>query len=254
MTRSAADAGAILQAIAGLDPRDPTTLAASVPEYLAGLDKGVRGLRIGVDTSYNEKDVDPPIVAAVRDTRKVLEDLGGRVKEVTLPDPSAVIRGWATVCGTEASLAHERTYPARASEYGPPVGGSIAGLIDFGRTVTGADYAKAHQARLAFAGALSALLAEVDLLLIPTQPRADFSIVQEADLFNSPDELAAFLRFATPFDMSGNPTITMPGGFTEKGLPVSFQLVGRHLDEALLIRAGNAYQHATDWHRRHPEV
>jgi amidase len=111
---------------------------------------------------------------------------------------------------------------------------------------------KAHYARLAFSGALSTLFTDIDLLLIPTQPLADFTIAREAELFASPDELAAFLRFATPFDMSGSPTITLPGGFTARGLPVAFQLVGRHLEEALLVRAGHAYQQATDWHRRHP--
>jgi amidase len=254
MTRSATEAGAILEAIARLDPNDPSTLTASVPEYLAALDKRIDGLHVGVDASYNEKDVGPQIVAAVREARKVLEDLRGRVKEVTLPDPSALIRGWATVRGKEASIVHEWTYPARTSEYGPPVSGYIPRLIDSDGTVTVTDYAKAHHSRLTFTGASSAFLAEVDLLLIPTQPRADFSFVQEAALSDSPDELTAFLRFTTPFDMSGNPTITMPRGFTAKGLPVSFQLVGRHLDEALLIRDGNAYQQATDWRRRHPEV
>jgi amidase len=66
--------------------------------------------------------------------------------------------------------------------------------------------------------------------------------------------LRNFLHFATPFDMSGNPTITLPGGSTTEGLPLSFQLVGRHLDEALLVRAGHAYQQATDWHCKHPPV
>jgi len=63
-----------------------------------------------------------------------------------------------------------------------------------------------------------------------------------------------FGRFTTPFDMSGSPTITLPAGFTAIGLPLSFQLVGRHLDEALLVRAGHAYQQATDWHRKHPPL
>ena len=111
-----------------------------------------------------------------------------------------------------------------------------------------------HYARLAFSGALASLFSEVDLMLIPTQPLADFTIAAEAALFASPDELGAFLRFATPFDMAGSPTLTLPGGFTAKGLPLSFQLVGRHLDEALLVRAGYAYQQVTDWHHRHPSL
>jgi amidase len=113
---------------------------------------------------------------------------------------------------------------------------------------------KAHRERLAFTGALTALFDEIDLLLIPTQPRADFTIAQEQDLFATKEGLSGFLRFTRPFNASGSPTITLPGGFTAKGLPLSFQLVGRHLGEALLVRVGHAYQQATSWHRRHPSL
>jgi len=254
MTRSAADAGAMLGAIAGLDPDDPTTLAAPVPDYLAGLDAGVRELRIGIDTSYNETGSDPQVVATVHAARTVLAGLGARIRDVTVPDPDGVIAAWAPYCAAQTAIAHASTYPARASAYGPAGPGSIAGLIELGRTTSGIDVMKAHHARLAFAGALAALFRDIDLLLIPTQPLADFTLAQEAALFAEPEGLAAFLRFATPFDMSGSPTITLPGGFTRNGLPLSFQLVGRHLDEALLVRAGHAYQQVTDWHRRHPSL
>jgi amidase len=254
MTRSAADAGAMLAGIAGLDPNDPTTLAAPVPDYLAGLKMGIRGLRIGIDPSFNEAGVDTQIVSALRETRRVLEKLGATIREVKVPDHSAVTAGWGSYAGVEAEITHAATYPSRASEYGPSVSGTIAGLIEHGRTVTAVDLMKTHYARLAFSGALATLFADIDLLLVPTQPLADFTIAKEAELFTHPDELSAFLRFAVPFDMSGSPTIILPGGFTAKGLPLSFQLVGRHLDEALLVRAGHAYQQATDWHRKHPEI
>jgi amidase len=254
MTRSAADAGAMLGVIAGPDPDDPTTLAAPVPDYLADLDKGVRGLRIGIDPSYNEVGVDADIVAALRETRRVLEDLGATIREVKVPDHDAVTTAWGSYAGVEAGIVHAATYPARASEYGPPASGTIAGLIEHGRTVTAVDLMKIHYARLAFSGALATLFLEIDLLLIPTQPLADFTVAREAELFMLPDELSAFLRFAVSFDMAGNPTITLPGGFTAKGLPLSFQFVGRHLDEALLVRAGHAYQQATGWHRKHPPL
>ncbi|WP_144107604.1 amidase [Paraburkholderia sp. BCC1886] len=252
MTRSAADAGAMLGVIAGLDPHDPTTLSAPVPDYLADLGKGIRGLRIGIDASYNETGADPEIVSMTRDAGTALRELGATIKAVTVPKYGPVVDAWAAYAGVETAIAHEATYPDRAAEYGPSVSGSIAGLIDYGRTVSATDLLKSHHARLAFSGALAALFADIDLLLIPTQPFADFTIAHEAELFASPEGLAAFLRFATPFNMSGSPTITLPGGFTAHGLPVAFQLVGRHLDEALLIRAGHAYQQMTDWHRRHP--
>jgi amidase len=249
MTRSAADAGVMLGAIAGLDPNDPTTLAADIPDYLAGLDGGVRGLRIGVDAAYSEAESDPDVIGAVREARKVLEELGAVITEVKVPHPEAVMAAWGSYCAVETAIAHEATYPARAAGYG-----RLAHLIEAGRAVGAIDLMKAHHERLAFSGALAALFSEIDLLLMPTQPRADFTIIQETELFATPEGLAGFLRFATPFDMSGSPTITLPGGFTAKGLPLSFQLVGRHLDEGLLVQAGHAYQQATDWHRKHPSL
>ncbi|MEH2544838.1 amidase [Bradyrhizobium sp. AZCC 2262] len=254
LTRSAADAGAMLGVIAGRDANDPTTLIAPVPDYLANLGKGVRGLRIGIDPAYNEMGVDADIVQALRETRRVLQGIGATIQEVKMPDYEAVTAGWGVLAGVEAAIGHHTTYPSRASEYGPPVSGSISGLIDYGRTVSAVDLMKVNHDRLIFTGELTALLSDVDLLLIPTQPLADFTIKQEAELFTKPAELSAFLRFATPFDMSGNPTLTMPNGFTAKGLPLSFQFVCRHLDEGLLVRAGDAYQQATDWHRRHPRL
>ncbi|MBO0742471.1 MAG: hypothetical protein J2P51_13715 [Hyphomicrobiaceae bacterium] len=94
MTRSAADAGAMLAAIAGADANDPTSLAAPVPNYLTGLDAGARGLRIGIDTAYNETGSDPEIIAAVREARKALEGLGVLFKEVKVPNPEAAMAAW----------------------------------------------------------------------------------------------------------------------------------------------------------------
>jgi amidase len=247
MTRSAADAGAMLGAIAGLDPNDPTSLTAPVPDYLANLGKGIRGIRVGVDASYNEPECDTEIIATVREAQRVLQKQGAVIKQVKVPNPAALASAWGTIASAEVALVHEATYPSRASEYGP-----LSNLIEAGRAVSRQDLLKAHYERLAFTGALAVLFQDIDLLLVPTQPRADFTIAQEEELFSTPEGLAGFLRFATPFDMAGSPTITLPGGFTAKGLPLSFQLVARHLDEELLVRAGHAYQQATDWHRKHP--
>jgi amidase len=249
MARSAADAGAMLGAIAGFDPNDPTSLMAPVPDYLAGLDSGVRGLRIGIDAAYTETGCDPAVVAAARNARKVLEGLGAVIKEVRFPDPLAVMSGWGTIVAVEVAIAHEATHPTRAADYG-----GLGQLIESGRAVGGVDVMKAHHDRLAFSGALGALFSDIDLLLVPTQPSADFTLKEEAEIFATAEGLSEFIRFATPFDMAGVPTITLPGGFTAKGLPLSFQLVGAHLGEALLVRAGHAYQQATDWHRKHPPL
>ena len=251
MTRSAADAGAMLGVIAGRDTKDPTTLIAPAVDYLAGLNAGIRGVRIGIDVAYNEIGCDISTVAALHEARKILEGLGAAITEVKLPDPAGVMvaTAWGAICAVETAIAHEATYPARSTEYG-----GLADLIEAGRATSGVEVMKAYHKRLAFAGNLAALFTEIDLLLIPTQPCADFTIAQERELFATAEGLSDFVRFATPFDMSGNPTITLPGGFTAKGLPLSFQLVSRHLDEALLVRAGHAFQRVTEWHHRHPAL
>lgn len=153
MTRSAADCGAMLAAIAGLDPHDPTTLAAAVPDYLAGIDGGVRGARIGVDALYNEKGCDPAVVGALQEALKTFGELGATIKEIKLPDPDEVIASAATYCSVEIAIAHEETYPSRAAEYG-----SLAKVIDAGRAVSAVELMKAHHQRLSFSGARDTLL------------------------------------------------------------------------------------------------
>ena len=251
MTRSAADAGAMLGAMAGVDPLDPTTLEAPVPDYLAGLDAGVRGLRVGIDPAFIDDVCDADTLAMLSGVRQALADLGAQVVEVTMPPTTtAMYVDWARLCGVETAIAHEATYPSRAAEYGPV----LAGLIELGRGVGGIELMKIEHARLQFKGALSKLFTTVDLLLVPVHPFGNPSAAQLDEIFKTPNGIDDVLRYTAPFDMSGSPTITLPGGATAAGMPIGFQFVGRHLEEALLVRSGHAYQQVTDWHRRHPKT
>ena len=249
MTRSAADAGAMLGAMAGIDPLDPTTLEAPVPDYLAGLDGGIRGLRVGIDPAFIDGVCDADTLKMLAAVRQVLVDLGASVVELTMPATTpAMFVDWARLCGVETAIAHEASYPSRAAEYGPV----LAGLIELGRGVGGIELMKIEHARLQFKGALRKLFTTVDLLLVPVHPFGNPSAAQLDEIFKTPNGINDVLRYTAPFNMSGSPTITLPGGATAAGLPIGFQFVGRHLDEALLVRSGHAYQQATDWHRRHP--
>jgi amidase len=248
MARSAADCGAVLAAIAGSDSDDPTALLDPVPEYLAGLADGLRGVRIGIDHGWNSRHVDPVVMDAVTRPADVLRAQGAQIVEVAFPESDQVIADWFNLCGVQTAVAHEATYPARAGEYGP----ALSGLIELGRKLSGLDYQKIILRRHAFRGRVVALFQGIDLLLVPAQGVIPPTSAQFAALAENPEMLAALLRYTCPFDMTGSPTITLPCGFTEAGLPMAFQLVGRHLAEDLLVRAGHAYQSATDWHRRHP--
>ena len=252
MARSAADAAAILGVIAGPDANDPTSLSVAVPDYLAGLAEGVlgaRGLRIGVDASFNSKGVEAEVVRMTEAAAQDLAGLGAELREVDVPDVGAVLKGWTPLCAIETALAHAATFPTRVDEYGP----TLRGFIETGRAVSALDLARHQIERDKFKGRLQRLFAEVDLLLVPAMYLAGPTFERMSQL-GDPEELAMLLRFTAPFDMSGSPTITLPCGLSAAGLPVGFQLVGPHLAEALLLRAGHAYQQATAWHSMHPEL
>jgi amidase len=250
MARSAVDCGAILGAIAGADPKDPTAVLEPVPDYLANLNGGLLGTRIGVDPRWTSEGVDAASTKVLQDALRIAVDLGAEIHEIVFPDPTAMIADWFPLCGVETAVAHEATYPSRKSEYGP----ALAGLIELGLQQSGTDYQKIVLRREAFRGMVRALFEKVDLLAVPAQTFAAPTIGKMATLGENPDLITGLLRFSCPFDMTGSPSITLPGGFTESGGPVAFQFVGRHFDEARLVAAGDAFQRVTDWHRRHPSL
>ena len=250
MARSAVDCGAILGAIAGSDPNDPTAVLEPVPNYLANLSGSLRGTRIGVDPRWTSEGVDAAAARIFQDALRVAADLGAEILEIVVPDPTAMIDDWFPLCAVETAVAHEATYPSRKSEYGP----GLAGLIELGLQQSGKDYQKIVLRREAFKGMVRALFEKVDLLAVPAQTFAAPTLAKMATLGENPELITGLLRFSCPFDMTGSPTITLPGGFTESGGPVAFQFVGRHFDEARLVAAGDAFQRVTDWHRRHPSL
>jgi amidase len=223
---------------------------APVPNYLAGLPRGIRGVRIAVDRAFNTTGVDKDMVKVVDDAIAVLTDLGADIREARFPSPDQIVKDWLPLCAVETAVAHEATFPKHADQYGP----ALRGIIESGRALSGFDLTKILIARAAFRGEVEAFFQDVDLLVIPAQYAASPTTATMATLGEDPKALEMLLRFTSPFDVTGSPTITLPGGFTAKRLPVAFQLVSRPLEEDLLLRAGHAFQLATDWHKRRPLV
>jgi amidase len=244
ITRSAADAAAMLGVIAGSDPDDPTAVHEPVPDYLAGITEGVRGLRIGIDRALIAAGADADTVRATEEGAAVLTRKGALMRDVSFPSLDAIVRDARALCAVEAAVAHEATYPSRAAEYGPV----LAGLLDAGRRLDGLAVAKILHRREAFRGQFNALFHDIDLLIMPAMQRAAPRLADVAAV------IEASRHFITPFNMSGHPTLTLPGGKTTDGLPVGFQIVGRHMEEALVLRAGHAFQQVTDWHRCRPPI
>lgn len=248
MARNVADAAALLGTIAGHDPADPTTALHPVPDYLVETGRDIRGLRIGLDPRYALDGVDELTTEALTAALRVFEGLGAELREISFPDPTGMVRDVFGVSAVQAARAHAETYPHRKEEYGP----ALAELLDRGHQLSGIDYQELLLRQADFRGRVQAVLGEVDLILTPALART----TPTAEQMTRTDEsmISHVYRFTCPFSMSGNPTVTLPAGFTEQGLPIGMQLVARHFDEGSLVRAGHAFQQATRWHRAHPDL
>ncbi|MCH7641774.1 MAG: amidase [Chloroflexi bacterium] len=252
LTRSSADAGLVLQAIAGLDPRDPTTLPDPVPDMTATLDAGVRGLKIGFDETYAAEDMEPDFASAVLEGVRVMERLGAEIVPVKMPSRlREYLAAWPVLCSAEAAAAHEDTFPSRSDEYGP----WFRQWLTNGASHSAVDYARADLLRAACVGDLRLTMRGIDLLACPSTALAAYPV--------TPDELYGPIpagrdpwqsRFTVPADYAGLPTISLPCGLNGNGLPLSLQFVGHHLSEQLLVQAGHAFEGATDFHNLHPPV
>jgi amidase len=235
MTRSVEDAARMLAVLAGQDENDPSSLPDAVPNYAAAGTESLAGMVVGVDWAYVSAGVDAEVVDTVKRACELLRELGAEVREVQLPAEYAqLVDDWGITCGVECARAHADYYPAQKELYGPV----LAGLIELGLTVPAAKYAELEALRNTFRSKLDDLLADVDMLITPCMTSAAPTVAEMNQSVASEDSRAAFITFTAPFDYSGHPTLTLPAGLNEQKLPLSFQLIGRHLGEAQLIRAG----------------
>ena len=243
MTRSVEDAAAMLGAIAGRDPADPTSASAAVPDYLGGIGRGVDGLRLGFDEAFCTRRVAAPVRKAVQRGIDALRRRGAKLHKVKMPSVAGTTGAWMTLCATEAALAHAGTYPSRRDIYSAGFGG----FLQSGRDATALDYGAAAILRREFRGAMEALFQEVDLLISPVTPWLVPSVAEFHTLCEDAAGLEELIKFTCIYDLSGSPTLSLPAGLDAKGAPIGFQLIGRPFEEALLCRAGKVYQDEADW-------
>ena len=261
MARRVADVAIMFDAIAGVDSRDPTSLRAPAPNTYGDIWRAVAGLRIGLDRDYALTGVDRGEAASIEEALNVLAGLGARVVEVQMPDLGGVIDAAYLLCAAEAVEAHAAHFPARAEEYGP----YFREFLEGGARATEAQVADARKVRADFTARLQAVLTDVDAIACPGGGAPAFRITQAAQYGSMTAFNAAVAAsgnpstksgrfFTAPMDMAGTPAICLPSGFSPEGLPYSVQFVGRHLSESVLCRIAHAYEQATSWHTRHPDV
>jgi aspartyl-tRNA(Asn)/glutamyl-tRNA(Gln) amidotransferase subunit A len=271
LTRTVEDAAWVLEAIAGPDPRDATCASLPAGRYVAELSEGVAGLRVGVPRSLLEDGVDASVRSAVESAAAKLRELGVGVEDVTLPAAEHGVACYYLLTTAEASsnlarydgvryglrsprksALHEMMGETRDLGFGPEVKRRVLlGTFVLSAGYYDAYYEKAQKVRSLVGRALARVLEQVDAVLLPTSPTPPFRLGAKVD-----DPLSMYLSdvFTITANLTGSPAINLPAGLTEAGLPLGVQLVGRHFDEATILRLGHAFQSVTDHHRRVPPL
>lgn len=242
MARTVEDCAWLLQALAGHDAADPASSRAPVADYVSGLGRDVRGLRIGVPRAYFFEGVHPEVERAFEEARATLGRLGARVEDVEIPSIHDA-PAFMVIMLAEAFAYHERDLRERPRLYGEVLREKLLA----GGLLSGAEYVQAQRLRERLRAEMLDALRTVDVLATPTTPDAapPFAVVLDPD-FPFPRSNMA------PFNLTGLPALALPCGFSARGLPLSLQIAGRPFDEATVLRVGHAYEQATDWHRRRP--
>ena len=252
MCRSAADCALMLGAMAGYDPRDPSTSVLPVPDYAAALTGQVTGLRIGLLGRFFLESAGAPQRQATEQAVKTLEGLGASVREITLEQMKHAAAASAAVISAESYAYHEPWLRTRAAEYGPDVRERL--LV--GAFVSGSEYLKGQRVRRLIRDEVDRVLGDLDVLIAPTLPIAAVPVgAREVDIDGKPQPVRpSLVRYTRPFNVSGHPVASVPCGFTVDGLPIGMQVIGRTFDEATVLRLADAYQRVTDWHTRRPPL
>jgi aspartyl-tRNA(Asn)/glutamyl-tRNA(Gln) amidotransferase subunit A len=268
--RDVRDAALLLGAIAGADRRDATCVDVPVPDYTADLGRDVRGLRLGVPDEYFIEGTDPEVEGAVRRAIEVLGELGATAERISLPTTEYALAAYYLIAPAEASsnLARydgvkyglrapggrdliDMSGRTRAAGFGAEVQRRIMlGTYALSAGYYDAYYGKAQRVRTLVARDFQQAFARVDLVVAPTTPNVAFKHGEKED------PLSMYLNdvFAVPANLTGLPALSVPCGFTAGGLPIGLQLIGRPFDEARLLQAAHAYEQATPWHTRRPDL
>jgi aspartyl-tRNA(Asn)/glutamyl-tRNA(Gln) amidotransferase subunit A len=268
LTASAEDAALVLRAMAGFDARDSTSVEKPVPDYVAGLDQPLAGLRIGLLKEFFEKGLDPDNERCVRAALAVYQKLGAKLIDVSLPNLGLSVPAYYVVAPAECSsnlarfdgvrFGHRAKDPKDLMDLykrsrGEGFGAEVKRRIMTGTYVLSAGYydafyLKAQKVRRLIATEFEQAFEKVDVLMGPTTPTVAFELGSKTS-----DPITMYLNdiYTIGANLAGLPAMSIPCGFVQD-LPVGLQLIGRHFAEERLLSAAHAYQRETDWHRRIP--
>lgn len=269
ITKTAQDAALMLQAMAGFDPKDSTSINQDVPDYSKSLNDSIKGRKIGVCREYFATGLNSGIQSAIQIAIRQLEKLGAEICDISLPNSSHAIPAYYVIAPAECSanlsrydgvrFGHRCEQPtdisdlikrSRSEGFGDEVKNRImVGTFALSAGYYDAYYRKAQQIRRLIKNDFVEAFKDVDLILGPTTPSPAFKVGEK-----SSDPISMYLEdiYTISVNLAGLPAISVPAGQVE-GLPVGMQLIGNYQSEALLLNSAHQYQLCTDWHLKHPE-
>ena len=250
-TKRVKDAAYVLNAIAGDDPRDVTTVSEEVPDYAVSLTGEIGGIRVGLLRNYYFEILDREVRTGVDEAIKTLAELGARVEDVTIPHLEEGAAAALITLSAEAASSLEEFYHTR-----PDLGADIRGRLGLGALFPATSYIKAQRVRRHLQQGFRDAFRKVDVLVTPTlpitAPRRDATSVS-IDGVSMPI-IPALTRLTRLYNFVGLPAITVPCGFSLDGLPIGLQLAGKPFAEATILRLAHAYEANTEWHKKEPSL
>lgn len=268
--KTVSDAAYLLSGIAGYDERDSTSLNEAVPNYLESIESGVKGLKIGVPGEYFQQGIQPAVEQAVRAAINQLESLGADIVEISLPNTEHALATYYLIAPAEASSNLARydgvRYGKRVSQpdlwrtykttRGQGFGDEVKRRIMLGTYALSSGYydeyySKAQKVRTLIKQDFDEAFERVDVICTPTAPTTAFKI---GDKSSNPLDMYLADVFTLPASLAGIAGISVPCGFDENSLPIGLQILGPALAEARIFQTAYAYEQATMWHNRHPDI
>jgi aspartyl-tRNA(Asn)/glutamyl-tRNA(Gln) amidotransferase subunit A len=246
-TRTVEDAALLLQAIAGYDPADPRSLDVPVPDYEVDLRAGIEDLRLGVERDvFFASGLEPDVAALAEQALAQLERLGARLVAVALPSFVLTLPAGFTILLAEVAAAHRRWIEERPDEYVT----ETRRMLELGLLLPAAHLEAAQQARARMRAEVADVFSQsrLDALAMPTLPRTSMPLSAMVTSVDVP----RLIPYTFPWNLTGQPALSVPCGFTAAGLPAGLQIVGRPFDEPMVLRVGHAFERSTGWHERRP--
>jgi aspartyl-tRNA(Asn)/glutamyl-tRNA(Gln) amidotransferase subunit A len=247
MTRTVGDNALMLNALAGYDPADPASADVPVADYTAQLDQGVKGLRLGIIRHFHDTDMiaDPVVAEAIEDALAILQELGAEVVEIEVEPLGTYATCNRVILLSEAYAIHRHWLAERPDEYSA----SFLERVLPGAFLTADDYVDALRLRRQLTAGFNRSIRELDGVIVASSMDPPFVIDDAAEI-----ALKYSRQARAPFNLTGNPALSLPIGFDGDGLPLAMQIVAGNFQEATIYRIAAAYEAATGWHNRRPPL